>query len=165
MRGLGFALAIVLLVLSFGPAAATARGPQKNDSLNGQGFLVAGNEAADISVSAHTISSTTSAATGNMSIKIATTDVVTGDVTTRSLWADVYCLSVVGQLAQVNGNVYRAEPGLAAPTALSFEITDNGQSRLPDLWTGVTTPLFTPCVPPIGGTVPIAKGDFKVNDE
>jgi hypothetical protein len=165
MRGLGFALAVSLLILTFGPAAATARGPQKNDSLNGQGFPVAGNETAEIRISAHTISSTTTAATGNMYIKVVTTDTTTGDVTTRAFWADVYCLSVVGQLAQVNGNVYRAEPDLAAPAALSFEVTDSGPSTLPDLWAGVTTPLFTPCAPPIGGTIPIAKGDFKVNDE
>jgi hypothetical protein len=165
MRGLGFALAISLLTLTFAPAATTARGPQKNDSVNGQGFILAANETAEISISAHTISSTTTAATGNMSIKIVTTDTVTGDVTTHSYWADVYCLSVAGGLAQVNGNIYRAEPDLAEPMALAFEITDTGPSTLPDQWYGVFTPLFTPCVVPTGGTFPIDKGDFKVNDE
>jgi hypothetical protein len=165
MRGLGFALAISLLTLTFAPAATTARGPQKNDSLNGQGFILAGNQTAEISISAHTISSTTTAATGNMSIKIVTTNTATGDVMTNSYWADVYCLSVLGGLAQVNGNIYRAEPDLPAPSALTFEVTDTGPSTLPDQWDGHFTPLFTPCVEPTGGIVPIDKGDFKVNDE
>jgi ABC-type amino acid transport substrate-binding protein len=165
MRGLGFALVISLLTLAFAPAAATARGPEKNDSLNGQGFILAANQTAEISISAHTISSTTTAATGNMSIKIVTTDTVTGDVSTNSYWADVYCLSVLGGLAQVNGNVYRAEPDLAEPMALSFEVTDTGPSTLPDRWDGIFTALFTPCAEPTGGIIPIDKGDFKVNDE
>jgi hypothetical protein len=100
-----------------------------------------------------------------MSIKIVHTDVATGDVSTFSYWADVYCVSVVAGLAQVNGNIYRAEPDLAAPMALTFEITDTGPSTLPDMWAGTFTALFTPCSAPTGGTIPIAKGDFKVNDE
>jgi hypothetical protein len=165
MGGLGFALAASLLILTFGPAAVTARGPQKNDSVDGQGFLVAANQTAEVKISAHTISSTTTAATGNIYIKIVTTNPATGDVFSQSFWADVYCLSALGGLAQINGNVYRAEPDLAAPTALSFEVTDTGPSTLPDLWAGDPVPLSTPCATPTGGTVPIAKGDFKVNDE
>lgn len=164
MRRLSFALAISIAILALLPVATFARGPEKNDSLSGSAYLVLGTENADIYVSAHTISGFTTAATGNMSIKITSVNPTTGDVTYVNIWADVYCLWVIGPTAQVKGNVYRSEPDLG-PLSLTYEITDfSSFTTLPDTWDGITGTPSEPCTAPTGGVDPIAKGDFKVND-
>jgi hypothetical protein len=169
MRRLAVALSFSLVVLTLIPAAASARGPQKNDSVNGHGFVVYDPTTTyEFRVSAHTISSTTTAATGNMFIT-ATFTYTTGAIETISIWADVYCVSVQGYLGQVRGHVYRTEPsGLYAdPTDLVFDASDYSSfSNLPDTFNATAEAIGTPCIDvPPGGLQPVAKGDITVNDE
>jgi hypothetical protein len=167
MRRLAIALSFSLVALTLIPAAASARGPQKNDSVNGHGFVVYDPTTTyDFRVSAHTLSTTTTAATGNMFITATSTD-DTGTLTV-SIWADVYCVSVLGYYGQVRGHIYRTEPDLLTdPTDLVFDVSDYSSfTNLPDMFDATTAVIGTPCIDvPVGGAVPIAKGDISVNDE
>jgi hypothetical protein len=157
-------------VLALIPAATSARGPQKNDSVNGHGFVVFDpNTTYEFRVSAHTIGTTTTAATGNMYIQAVYT--YPTSTSTLSIWADVYCVSVQGYNGQVRGHIYRTEPSgaYAEPTDLVFDVSDYSSfSTLPDAMDATAESIGTGCdplIPPPGGTVPIAKGDISVTDE
>jgi hypothetical protein len=122
----------------------------------------------DFRVSAHTISTTTTAATGNMYIQAVQIDPTTGTTLTISIWADVYCVSVLGYNGEVRGHIYRTDPDLLTqPTDLVFDVSDlNPFSSLPDTIDVATDPIGTPCIDvPTGALTPVAKGDITVNDE
>lgn len=166
MRRLAIVFSLVLAMLAVVPSAALGRGPQKNDSVNGHGFVVFDpTQTYDFRVSAHTISSTTTAATGNMYIKAVSTDPTGINI---EIWADVYCVSVVGLLAEVRGHIYRTEPDiLEVPTDLIFDVADASElTGGPDLITPTTSELPEACVAPtLAPSDEVAKGDISVNNE
>ena len=167
MRRLAVALSFSLVVLALIPAAASARGPQKNDSVNGHGFVVADfGTTYEFRVSAHTLSTTTTAATGNMYVQQTISDA--SGTTTVSVWADVYCLSVLAINGEVRGHIYRTEPDLlTVPEDLVFNVSDlNPVTSGPDLFSVTDVPAPSACIePPEPGLLPVAKGDVTVNDE
>jgi hypothetical protein len=169
MRRLAVALSFSLVVLTLIPAAASARGPQKNDSVNGHGFVVFDPTTTyEFRVSAHTISTTTTAGTGNMFITATQVDPITGQTITISIWADVYCVAVATFQGEVRGHIYRTEPDLlTGPTDLVFDVTDASFTNLPDLFGATTETAGAPCVLPVTtpDEQPVAKGDVSVNDE
>jgi hypothetical protein len=169
MRRVAIALSITLAMLALIPAAASARGPQKNDSVNGHGFVVVDPTTTfDFKVSAHTLSSTTTAATGNMWISALASD-ATGTTIKLQIWADVFCTSVLTINGEVRGHIYRTEPDLlTAPSDLVFNVSDQSPfSNLPDLFSATTTPSgVAGCTePPPPGEFEVAKGEITVNDE
>jgi hypothetical protein len=169
MRRAPIALSIALITLALIPGAASARGPQKNDSVNGHGFVVFDPTTTyEFRVSAHTLSTTTTAAIGNMYIQASSTDPITGTTATISYWADVYCVNVAALAGEVRGHVYRTEPDiLTTPEDLLFSVTDlNPFTNLPDTFGATITPFGTTCdVPLQQDQAPVAKGDITVNDE
>lgn len=166
MRRLSIALAVSLAILALLPAGASARGPQRNDSASGHGFVVVdGTTNYEFRFSAHTLSNTTTAATGNMFVTA--TQTTPTSITTISIWADVYCLSVVNFQAQIRGRVYRVQPTIGTPLDLVFDVDDlSSFTTMPDLFSATTEELGVPCPPiPPGGVSPVAKGDISVRDE
>jgi hypothetical protein len=169
MRRFAIALSITLATLAIIPTAASARGPQKNDSVNGHGFVVVdASTTLDFRVSAHTLSSTTTAATGNMWLSATSTD-STGTTLTLQIWADVFCASVLTTNGEVRGHIYRTEPDLlTTATDLVFDVSDlNPYTNLPDMF-DVSTPTagLAGCTqPPPPGVFAVAKGNITVNDE
>ena len=167
MRRLAMGVSLVLAMLALIPSVAIARGPQKNDSVSGHGFVVVGPTTTyEFRVSAHTISSTTTAATGNMYIKAVSTDPTSPF--NVEIWADAYCVSVVGLLAEVRGHIYRTEPDLLEdPTDLIFDVADaSALTGGPDLFGATTSELPEPCVAPtLAPLNEVAKGDIRVNSE
>jgi hypothetical protein len=167
MRRIAIAVSFCLAMVALIPSAALARGPEKNDSVSGHGFVVfSPTTTYDFRVSAHTISSTTTVATGNMYIQAVVMD-ATG-TTTIAIWADVFCLSALSVQAEVRGHIYRTEPDLLTePTDLIFNVTDlSGATSGPDLFDATTGPVGVDCVtPPPPGVFPVAKGNVTVNDE
>jgi hypothetical protein len=166
MRRLALVISVVVMVLSMAPAAA-ARGPQKNDSVSGHGFVVFDPTTTyEFRVSAHTISSATTVATGNMYIKAVNIDPLSP--ITLEIWADVFCVSVAGVAGEVRGHIYRTAPDLLTePMDLVFNVADLSKATgTPDLFDATTNAVGEPCtVPPVPGTLPVAKGDIDVNDE
>lgn len=158
------------MILALAPGAGLARGPQKNDSVSGHGTVVF--DAAttyEFRVSAHTLSDTTTLATGNMFLRITTTgDPILGTVVI-SVWADVFCTSVLSIDGEVRGHIYRSEPDLDLQGQdLIFNVTDlNPVSDAADLltFTSEETGLSTCLEPPAPGLTDVAKGIITVNDE
>jgi hypothetical protein len=168
MRRLAIVFSLVLAMLAVIPSAALGRGPQKNDSVSGHGLVVfSPTTTYDFRVSAHTISSTTTAATGNMYIKAVSIDPLSP--VTVEIWADVFCVSVIGLVGEVRGHIYRTNPDiLPEPTDLIFNVGDASaltNNALPDLFDATTGPVGEPCLPPIAPVNEVAKGDITVNDE
>jgi hypothetical protein len=168
MRRSALALSMTFVMLALIPTAASARGPQKNDSVNGHGFVVVDPMTTlEFRVSAHTLSSTMTAATGNMYLRADASD-STGTALTLEIWADVYCTSVLTINGEVRGHIYRTEPDLLTePSDLVFNVTDlNPYSNLPDTFAVGTPPAGTWCTePPPPGQFDVTKGDVRVNDE
>ena len=170
-RRLAIALSATIVILALAPGAGLARGPQKNDSVSGHGVVIFdATTTYEFRVSAHTVSDTTTLATGNMFLRLTQTgDPVLGTVII-SLWADVFCTSVAANNGEVRGHIYRMEPnlGLAGNTDLIFNVTDLSEvSDAPDLFTPTTdTTGAATCVePPLPGESEVAKGNITVNDE
>ena len=169
MRRLAIVASVVLVMLAVIPSAALGRGPQKNDSVSGHGFVVfSATTTYEFRVSARTISSTTTAATGNMYISALQTS-TTGTIALE-IWADVDCLSVVGLLAEVRGTIYRTNPDLLTePTDLIFDVADVSaltNNTEPDLFNATTSAEPELCVAPtLAPTNEVAKGDIRVNSE
>jgi hypothetical protein len=169
-RRLAIALSVSIVLLALAPGAGLARGPQKNDSVSGHGLVVFDPTTTyEFRVSAHTISDTTTVATGNMFLRLTLQDPTLGTVVI-DIWADVFCTSVLANTGEVRGHIYRTEPdlGLHDTTDLIFNVTDlNRVSDAPDLFTpGTEETAISTCIePPAPGLTEVDKGNITVNDE
>ena len=170
-RRLAIALSATIVILALAPSAGLARGPQKNDSVSGHGLVVFDSTTTyEFRVSAHTVSTTTTVATGNMFLRYT----ITGDpdlgTVVIGIWAEVFCVSTESIIGEVRGHIYRSDANLFEGQDLVFQVTDfSGVSDAPDMFTPTTVdPLFTPsdCTePPLGGETEVDKGNITVHDE
>ena len=167
MRRLSIVLSFAVAGMALFTAPAAARGPQKNDSVNGHGTVLVGLDTTyEFKVSAHAISSFTTAATGNMFLDVVYFDEPSGLTIHTQYWADVFCIAVAGGVGQVRGHVYRTEPDLlSVPTDLVFGVTDAyPYVNQADEFDAAIEDTPSECsVSP--GLYPLAKGQITVNDE